>query len=106
MLQSTIREYRDIPARADEALFMVVLPGTVKEESVHLAIRLFVAFQETMPEVVVSIGITQIESTWGREKIIKIAKQAAAEAASLPPPSLCIYDAKRNRFQTLSEAHQ
>jgi len=36
---------------------------------------------------------------------MKTAKQAALHAAALPPPSLCLYDGKQNRFQTLSEVY-
>jgi hypothetical protein len=85
---------------------MILLPGTVREESVNLAIRLFVAFREreNLPTPI-SIGIVQIERTWGTEKLMKTAKTAARKAAELPPPSLSLYDGKKNRYQTLSEVH-
>ena len=106
VIKGIIREYRDVPARIDDSLFMVLLPSTIREESVHLAIRLFVAFQELKdPELPVSLGIVQFEKTWGKEKLIKTARLAAEKAARLPPPSLSLYDGKKNRFQSLSEVH-
>ena len=106
VINGIIREYRDVPARIEDSLFMVLLPGTIREESVNLAIRLFVAFQELKdPEAPVSLGIVQFERTWGKEKLIKTAATAAEKASRLPPPSLSLYDGKKNRFQTLSEVH-
>ncbi len=106
VISGVVRQYRDIPARIDESLFMVLLPGTIREESVHLAIRLFVAFHELdEPRIPVSLGIVQFERTWGKEKLIKTAKLAAEKASRLPPPSLSLYDGRKNRFQTLSEVH-
>ncbi|MBN1685316.1 MAG: GGDEF domain-containing protein [Spirochaetales bacterium] len=106
IITSTIREYRDTPARIADSLFMVLLPETVRDEAVHLAIRLFLAFQEFEKlKIPVSIGIVQSERTWGREKIMKTARQAAGKAADLPSPSLCLYDAKQNSFKALSEIY-
>jgi diguanylate cyclase (GGDEF)-like protein len=106
VISMVVREYKDIPARIEDSLFMVLLPGTIREESVNLAIRLFVAFQELKkPKIPVSLGIVQIERTWGKEKLIKTAKLAAERASRLPPPSLSLYDGRKNEFQTLSEVH-
>ncbi len=106
VISGIVREYRDIPARIEDSLFMVLLPGTIREESVNLAIRIFVAFQEQKnPEVPVSLGIVQFERTWGKEKLIKTATVAAEKASRLPPPSLSLYDGRKNQFQTLSEVH-
>ena len=106
LLRGMIREYKDIPARIEDSLFMVLLPGTVREESVNLAIRLFIAFREQeAPPVPVSIGIVQIERTWGTEKLLRTAKIAAGKAAELPSPSLSLYDGKTNSYQTLSEVY-
>ena len=106
IIESTIREYGDTPARIEDSLFMILLPETVREEAVNLTIRLFVAFQEFEKlQLPVSIGIVQSERTWGKEKLIRTAKLAAAKAADLPPPSLCLYEGKQNRFQTLSEVY-
>ena len=106
IITATIREFRDIPARAEDSLFMVLLPETVREEAVHLAIRLFIAFKELEEsELPVSIGIVQFERTWGVQKCVKTAKQAAQTAAALPPPSLCLYDGRKNKFQSLSEVY-
>ena len=107
IISRSVREFKDIPSRLDDSLFMMLLPATGKEDSVNLAIRLFVAFHELKePELPVSIGIVEFMPAWGKEKIVKIAKQAAKEAADLPPPSLCLYDGKSNRYRSLSEVHQ
>ncbi len=106
IISGTIREFKDIPARAEDSLFMVLLPETVREEAVHLAIRLFIAFKELEEsELPVSIGIVQFERTWGAQKCVKTAKQAAQTASALPPPSLCLYDGRKNKFQSLSEVY-
>ncbi|MBT3273351.1 MAG: diguanylate cyclase [Spirochaetales bacterium] len=105
-ITATVREFKDIPSRLEDALFIVLLPSTVQEESVNLAIRLFIAFQDLDdPKTRVSIGIVQFMPTWGREKLLRTARLAAKEAALIAPPSLCIYDGKQNKFQALSEAH-
>ena len=106
IINETIRETKDTPARIEDSLFMILLPETLREESVNLAIRLFIAFQEFEKlQIPVSIGIVQFERTWGKEKTIKTAKQAAHKAAEIPPPSLCLYNGKENRFQSLSEVY-
>ena len=104
IIGGAIREYKDTPARCNDSIFMVLLPDTVREEAVNLAIRLFFGFKEFEElHIPISIGIVQFERTWGIEKCIKTARQAAEKAAELPPPSLCLYDGKKNRFQSLSE---
>jgi diguanylate cyclase (GGDEF)-like protein len=106
IIKSTIREYKDVPARIDESLFMILLPETLREEAVNCAIRLFIAFKDLENSgIPISIGIVQFERTWGTDKCVKTARLAAEKAADLAPPSLCLYDGKQNRFQSLSEVY-
>ncbi|MAG14257.1 MAG: hypothetical protein CMN78_06645 [Spirochaetales bacterium] len=100
----SIREYKDVPGRADTAKFFIILPGSVKEEAVSLAVRLMVKFNDySAPRVEVAAGVVQFARTWGKEKLIRVARQAAEKAMGMPSPSLCIYDAKTNRYLSLKE---
>ena len=104
VLRGSIREYKDVPARVEDAFFIVLLPGTVKEEAVNLAIRCLSAFSNREDDAIpIALGIVQFLQTWGKDKTMRVAKQAAEEATKVPPPSLCLYDEKRNSFQTLQE---
>jgi GGDEF domain-containing protein len=107
LIKTTIRDYKDVAARAEDALFLVLLPDTMKDEAVNLAIRVFFGFQERKdPDMTVTIGIVQLEPTWGREKLLRTARTAAKEATKVPPPSLCVYNGKRNRFESLSDVQR
>ena len=106
LIKTTIRDFRDMAARAEDALFLVLLPDTLRDESVNLAIRLFFAFHERKdPDMTVAIGVVQLEPTWGKEKLLRTARTAAKEALKLTQPSLCVYNSKVNRFESLSEIH-
>ena len=107
IIKDEIREFLDIPGRWEESHFLVVLPGTTREESVNLAIRLIHRYTERKEEAIpVSIGIVEFVQTWGKDKLLKIVRQAAEQAASVQPPSLCLYDGKSNSFSTHSDVQK
>ena len=83
------------------------MPGSVKEEAVSLAIRLIIKLKELdSPQSDASVGIVQFVRTWGKEKLIKVTREAAEKAMLMKSPSLCIYDGKLNRFLSLRELRE
>lgn len=107
IIKNTIRDFLDFPGRMENALFFVVLPGTAKADAVNLAIRLILLFTKAEGgPIPVSIGVVEFVQTWGKEKMLKLARQASEEAATVPPPSLSLYDGKSNSFSTHSDVHK
>ena len=104
LIGSSIREFKDIPSRVEGDLFFLLLPGAIKEEAVNLGVRLIVKTKELeTPGIHIAIGIIQFVRTWGKEKLIRVARQAAEYASAMDEPSLCIYDGKLNKFLSLQE---
>ena len=104
MIAEQIREYRDIPSRVEGALFTILLPETLQDEAINLAIRILAASTRHKPDAIpVAVGLVQVHKTWSRDRTVKMARRAAVEAAELPPPSIAIFDERENAFRTLSD---
>jgi diguanylate cyclase (GGDEF)-like protein len=103
ILKGEIREYRDTVARIEGALFAVLLPDTIRDESVHFALRSFASFTRRNIPLEPVMGLFEAERTWSRDRVQRMVRRSIEASAALPKPSIGVYDDRTNRFDSVKE---
>ena len=102
IIREQIREFRDFPGRMEKSLFAILLPDTIRDEALHLAIRLIESCNSAA-KVDIYIGVIEFHPTWSRDRGMRMIRRSVEAAREIASPSICVYEERTDTFVSLRD---